>query len=116
MIEQAKNSYTWSVTYADGTVVREYDRPEGCGFAEVDAARVTQIRLEGGTTQHVVSLPDGAMPVFFRRHSIDIALSDGRQTARPVVHCVGWKSEQHAVYLFLFPDGRTLLSSNLQAV
>lgn len=114
-----QDAYQWHVTYVDGTSTSEYDdaRPDGRGWAEREATPVRAITLtrreQAGETVSIL-IPDGVTPIFFRRRSI--ALQPGMQTPLPTVHCIGWKREDDAVYLFIGEDGSTLLTDDLQAV
>jgi len=118
--EQIKDAYTWRATYRDGTQIHEFDDPEsvGRGFAEVDLTQVSRLRLvlPSGIPAHIVTVPEGATPVFFRRRSLEINLVQEESSQRPSVHCIGWKRGGESVYLFVFENGDTLLSSDLQAV
>lgn len=114
MLQQTKDVYEWFVLYKDGSSIREYDNPDGHGFSAVDSANVKQLTLTSSFCSHSVDVPDGATPVFFRRRSIEMH-PDG-QTQLPSVHCIGWKRENTAVYLFISEDGSTLLTDNLQAI
>lgn len=118
MIQQIKDVYTWGALYDDNSCIGEYDRLEGRGFAEVESARVKELLLLSlqGDSAHSVKIPQGATPVFFRRRSIEINPLQGSSEARPTVHCIGWKRGDEAVYLFIFDDGSTLLTNDLQAV
>jgi hypothetical protein len=121
MIEQAKEAYTWAALYIDGSYIAEYEPscPNGRGFAEVDATRVKQLRIASDDLHlrsHYVEVPEGATPVFFRRRSIALQPVDGQTTTLPTVHCIGWKHDDKAVYLFISDNGNTLLTDNLQAV
>lgn len=112
------DTYTWCAIYHDGTAISEFDRPEGRGFAEVEQSRVKDLLLlpqEGGET-YCMGIPLDAQPVFFRRRSIEINPLAGESRSRPTAHCIGWKSDETATYLFILPDGSTLLTDNLQAV
>lgn len=117
--EQIKDAYTWSVFYDDASLMSEYDREEGCGFADVDQSRVKALFLfptcGEGLPYNSVAIPQGATPVFFRRRSIELSLS-GDEGKRSTTHCIGWKRDDEASYLFIFDDGNTLLTNNLQAV
>lgn len=113
--------YTWQVLYTDDTSTSEYDetRPDGRGWAEREAKEVTTItlaRVADGTVVQSIDIPEGAEPVFFRRRTLTISLTDDSRQQGTLAHCIGWKSEQEAVYLFVFDDGSTLRSSDLQAV
>lgn len=110
--------YTWRVTYQDGSSLHEFDAVNtiGRGFAEVDSAKVKELKLASQNLTHSVEVPAGAEPVFFRRRRVAINLTDESTTPQPTVHCIGWKRGDEAVYLFVFDDGSTLLSDNLQAV
>ena len=116
--------YPWLVTYEDGTTTAEYDavRTDGRGWAEIETKPITSLALVAldGRVAHVVHLnPTFEAPVFFRRRQIALDGS-GNEQGRVTTHCIGWKStvpfEQSAVYLFVFPDGTTLLTDDLQAV
>lgn len=108
-----KDVYTWAALYHDGSSIQEYDRPDGHGFAVVDSAQVKRLTLVSDSSSHSVTMPAGATPVFFRRRSI--ALQPGGDPI-PTVHCIGWKRDDSAVYLFIGEDGSTLLTDDLQAV
>lgn len=116
MIEQVKDAYTWRAVYDEYSYHQETD--ENC-FADVDQSRVKALFLlplpgtEGDPQR--MDIPEGASPVFFRRRSIEINLATSEQ-ARKTVHCIGWKRGDEASYLFVFDDGSTLLTDNLQAV
>lgn len=130
--EQNKDKYTWEAVYKDDTAISEFDYPEGRGFADVDKDRVKELYIVGETQElrgHVVLVPDGAQPVFFRRRYMAIKTSDRTIRGVPTlhnaidasdliatVHCIGWKRDDKAVYLFVFEDGSSMLSDDLQAV
>lgn len=116
-----QDAYQWHVAYVDGTSTSEYDdaRPDGRGWAERDAKPVRAITLtrRGQAVEAAnIPVPDGATPVFFRRRRRSINLQVGTQTSLPAAHCIGWKRDSDAVYLFVFDDGSTLLTDDLQAV
>lgn len=115
-----KDAYTWRITYHDGRQVSEFDdeRPDGRGFAEIDSLQVKRLRLllPSGIPAHVVSIPDSATPVFFRRRTISINPNNDTASNRPVKHCIGWEKDEQAAYLFVFDDGSTLLTTDKQAV
>jgi hypothetical protein len=137
---KTQDVYTWSVVYDNATIVNEYDRSEGLGFAEVDSTRVKQLRLvdkaprqsihmeedpethdmnifgSSYVTTHCVDIPQGTTPIFFRRRPIEVNLAVNQATRLKTWHCIGWKSEQCAVYLFISDDGSSVLSDDLQAV
>lgn len=115
MINIAKDAYMWRVTYQNGTQIPEYDesRPEGRGFAEIDGS---QIRILGLDPGHHVIIPECAMPVFFRRRRMELNPNNDEEENLSTTHCIGWKSEKSACYLFVFGDGSTLLTDDLQAV
>lgn len=116
MIGQAIDVYQWCILYRDDVLLHEEDAEQG--FASVKRNQVkllTLIPLQGVPPHHV-NIPIGATPVFFRRRSIEVNLMQEQSTARPTVHCIGWKQGDTASYLFVFEDGSTLLSSDLQAV
>lgn len=108
--------YSWRATYSDGEHLDE-EHAVG-GFASVDQERCTALTLlyQGVVPVHVVHIPAGAKPVFFRRRRIAVNIFSEASEPHPTAHCIGWKrSEEDAVYLFVFEDGSTLLSNDLQA-
>lgn len=115
-----QEAYTWGAIYDDDTLINEYDREEGLGFAEVNQSRVKALFLYPtcgeGLPYNGVKIPQGATPIFFRRRRIVINLAQETSASRPTVHCIGWKKADEAVYLFVFDDGSTLLTNDLQAV
>lgn len=113
---QENDKYTWRISSHDGTQLEEQDAP--AGFASVDQTRVKRLRLvsRAGIPAHVVTVPDGATPVFFRRRSIALNLTEESSEPQGTVHCIGWKRDEQAVYLFVFDDEKTLLTDDLQAV
>lgn len=119
MIEQAQDAFTWYALYENDDFISEYDRPEGRGFAEVESARVKTLLLipcRGMEASHRVDVPAGATPIFFRRRSVEINPLQEETGNRTTTHCIGWKRGAQAVYLFVFDDGSTLLTNELQAV
>lgn len=109
--------YTWRAVYDDGKSAH-YEN-EGNSFADVDKERVSKLFLlpltEKGSV-HGIDIPIDAQPVFFRRRSIEISLTDGSKDQHPTKHCIGWKNDATALYLFVFEDDSTLLSDDLNAV
>jgi hypothetical protein len=114
MITTAKDVYTWRVTYYDGSTLDEYDesRPDGRGFAEIGEQQFSAVELIG---THRVSVPFGATPVFFRRRRTELNPNSDEET-HSTIHCIGWKKDDQACYLFIRDDGRTLMSTDLQAI
>lgn len=115
-VEKAQQeAFIWRAMYSDETVVCEEDVDK---FADVDASRVASLfllPLQGGAA-HRVDIPQGATPVFFRRHPLEINVMQGSGTLHPTTHCIGWKRGDEGVYLFVFDDGSTFLTNELQAV
>jgi len=117
-----KDVYTWHIIHCDDTETPEFDdaRPDGRGFAEADIATAKILLLlprEQCRRAHVVHIPPGAVPIFFRRRTVTINLNnDGEATPEPTVHCIGWRRGEKAVYLFVFDDDSSVLSTDLQAV
>lgn len=122
----APDAYIWCATYHNDVQTPEYDheRPDGRGFAEVDNAQVKALELwpvllspenQQMIPPHRVNVPNGATPVFFRRRKI-IMNPNTNQQDLVTTHCIGWKSDTDACYLFVFDDGSTMLSKDLQAV
>lgn len=117
MITLAKDAYTWTAFYSTDSAVYELDRPEGRGFAEVEKPLVKALGLDSETLPcHRAIIPESAEPIFFRRRSVEIKLSDESQMPRSTIHCIGWRRDDLGVYLFVFEDGSCLLSNDLQAV
>lgn len=117
----AKDTYLWGAVYTDGSLIGEYDRLEGRGFADVDAARVKELYIFPSASlpwkMHHVRIPSGATPVFFRRRSVAVNLTADEQQSHGTTHCIGWQRDGgEAVYLFVGDDGTTLLTDDLEAV
>ncbi len=120
-MDTQRDGYTWRVAYADGTYTNEYDavRPDGRAWSEREQKPVKAVTLtdpeQVAEREHSVLVPAGASPVFFRRRrvALDPASTEQRSST---AHCIGWKREEQGVYLFVFDDGATLLTSDFQAV
>lgn len=111
----ATEAYTWRAISQDGTALDEHDTTHG--FASVDQSHIKSVLLlHNDEPLHQVDIPEGAQSVFFRRRSIEMSLEDERAIDRGTVHCIGWKRDDDAVYLFIAEDGKTLLTNDLQAV
>lgn len=111
----AQDVYQWRAVYQDGSALNEQDATQG--FASVDQSHIKNVLLvRDDEPLHHVGIPEGAQAVFFRRRSLEMRLEDGRAIDRGTVHCIGWKRDDDAVYLFIAEDGKTLLTNNLQAV
>lgn len=111
-----QDAYTWRAYYGPGQgYLDEFHAV--AGFASVESG-CTALSLQNQETEaeHVVEIPSGATPVFFRRRSITVNLVDESTESRQTMHCIGWKRDDNAVYLFIGEDGSTLLTDNLQAV
>jgi hypothetical protein len=120
MINVTNDAYMWSAYTSTTTCMSEYDHKEGRGFAETNTLKIKTIEIEplvpGSLPTHRVDIPEGAVPVFFRRRKIELDPSAKNGEKRTTIHCIGWKHEEKAVYLFVFDNGSTLLTSDLQAV
>ena len=121
MILKAKDAYTWQVTYTDGTSTSEYDavRPDGRGWAEREVKLVQAIalvRVEDGREAASLTIPSDAEPVFFRRRAVTCNPIDESSQSGTLAHCMGWKHDNKAGYLFVFDSGETLFTDDLQAV
>lgn len=116
-MQKTQELYEWHVTYSDGMQTYEVDpsQPDGRGWAERESKPVAAVTLFSttGYASHSVVIPKGAEPVFFRRRGIVL---DGSGQRVPDVHCIGWEQDSRGVYLFIFSDDLTLLSSDKQAV
>lgn len=121
--ERIDDAFTWRAHYHDGQIVSEDDVPEGRGWAEVEKERVRALTLESRVqpfyfTQQT-QIPPGASPVFFRRRSVQVNASSPEATYNGTIHCIGWTrgaGEDGGVYLFIFEDGDTILTTDLNAV
>jgi hypothetical protein len=113
-----RDVYMWRVIYRDGTYTDEFDeaRPDGRGWREREDKPVAEIQLLAHDRDgHQMLIPIDASPVFFRRRSIELNPNVDMQIHR-TTHCIGWKYGEQAAYLFVLPNGSTLLTSDLQAV
>jgi hypothetical protein len=109
--------YTWRAVYDHGESC--HCENEDNSFTEVDKSRVTTLLLLPlaiGGTVHYIDVPSDAEPIFFRRRSVECSLTDGSRIQHPTKHCIGWKNDATAQYLFVFEDDTTLLTNDLQAV
>jgi hypothetical protein len=115
-----RDLWTWCAIYKDGKVLYEYDE-DGTehGFREVQPDQVESLCLLPSSTDQksytVRVNPKKVTPVFFRRRSIHMR-SDGEEAGRSVIHCIGWEDKDKSSYLFVFEDGSTLLTDDLNAV
>jgi hypothetical protein len=115
-----RDLWTWCAIYKDGGALYEYDE-DGTehGFREVKPDQVEALCLLPSSTEQksyeVKVDPTKVAPVFFRRRSIHIR-SDGEEGGRSVIHCIGWEGRNKSSYLFVFEDGSTLLTDDLNAV
>lgn len=121
MAIHVNDTYTWCVLYQDGTKTPEFDeiRPDGRGFAEVEdkpVQSITLARVDTGIQVADVAIPEDATPIFFRRRARLINPNDGTTLKSDTTHCIGWQCGDDVAYLFVFDDGTTLLTKNLQAV
>ena len=111
--------WTWRAVYKDGGEIKEYDDAGAeHSFREADSDRVKSIILEPSSSElppFTVDIKEGATPVCFRRRSIHIQ-GDGTESGRSTAHCIGWRTDDAAQYLFVFEDGSTLLTDDLNAV
>jgi hypothetical protein len=122
-LPRRQDTYTWCAIYDDGhTVISESDVGS---FADIHCADIPSSRVQTllllpmpGIERDLqrMDIPQDATPVFFRRRSVEINPLQGNARSRPTVHCIGWKRGDEATYLFVFDDGSTLLTDNLQAV
>jgi hypothetical protein len=125
-------AFTWRAIYHSGEIVSEFEESRdgsipqlGRGWAEVAAEQVRVVTLENPFltpyfTQQVV-IPEGARPVFFRRRRIEVNPASGESTPMPCIHCIGWVHEGGATdglgcYLFVFDDGSSILTSDLNGI
>lgn len=124
-VGERQDRYTWSVVYQDGAALAEYDEesPQGRGWADVaeKGGRVEHIILQGAGTVYSVCVPTEMEPVFFRRRTVELMIAQEKISSIGTVHCIGWHSRQGApaqgqAYLFVFEDGSSYLSDDLQSV
>ena len=111
-----RDIYTWRAVYEDGeTCVQENEENS---FADVDKTRAKTILLLSlfDDSSYRVDVPEGAIPVFFRRRSIRINPISGENNFSATAHCIGWKRNKEAEYHFVMGDGSVLITSDFQAV
>ncbi len=117
MTTQVKDIYQWIVLYQNDVLLHEEDAEQGFASVKQDEVKlITLLPIAEGVLPRHVAIPKGATPVFFRRRSIEIDPTQNTSSERPTVHCVGWKRGDESAYLFIFNDGSTLLTNDLQAV
>lgn len=124
LVQNQRERFTWLVKYKDGTVFQECDESgEGRGFASVRLADVESLALIGKNPEaFTVRVPEEAEPVFFRRRRVSFAPPEEEAREKLTTHCIGW-CFPHAdglpdagVYLFVFEDGSTLVTTDRQVV
>jgi hypothetical protein len=98
-------------------MMSEFDGGRKRGFAEANNGQIKAIELKPLDNQslpsHHVDIPVGAAPICFQRHK---GMDSTTNRADYSVRCIGFQYMHHACYLFVFDDGSTLLTSDLQAV
>lgn len=117
--------YNWIAYYNDGTILQEID-PEGDhGFADIDHSKLVQFLLvpqKEGFYPVVVSInvAEGQRLIFFRRTKIDFNITNGTESHRDRITCVGYQQTVQgtnvSVYNFIMPDGTSMLSNDHNAV
>ncbi len=118
------DQYTWRVEYTDGTTLDEIaEDGTVLPFGSVEIERVRALfvaSVHDIDHSFLVWLKNGQRPIFFRRRSIELNPNDGTQTVLPATTCIGWqetrKGRNVASYLFICPDGSTILTSDPMAV
>jgi hypothetical protein len=118
---QCRDLWSWMVVYRDGSAVYECQGESAPHAAWKDVndrlvAGLALIPRQAGLQQVVVHVPEGAVPVLFRRRQIELNMASGEQTGRQTIHCLGWEGFHNASYVFIFQDGSTLLTSDRNAV
>ncbi len=108
--------YQWQVIYHDDSHIYEQDATHGFLSIPQEGVKHVLIVSLDGQSAYRVDIPSQAQPIFFRRRQVALSLLDESSTPQPTIHCIGWKQAEQAVYLFVFEDGSTLLTSDLQAV
>ena len=109
MARGTTDDYQWVAHYADGTRVPEYVDGVARGWRDVAHARVVALSLiPTDPNQDVIrlELPQGAMPVLFRRRSVTVAYQDGWPvTSRETITVIGWESATASHYLAVSANG-----------
>jgi hypothetical protein len=121
--------YLWQLHFADGSVLLQ-DAGDGMlrEWATVTTllqgggriARIALIPTIAGLPAHLVSVPPGATPIYFR------LTKDGKPRRRaktprpPAIICAGWEYAEETpeigCYLFAFFDGSAVMSSRRDEV
>lgn len=119
LIKKTKDVYEWCVVYQDGTALHEYDHPDGYDWKDIGDKPIKEVWLlhpDLTNYGHHVAIPEGTTPICFRRRYITINLNGEDAQPHKTVHCIGWKRDEQACYLFVFENGSTLMTNDLQAI
>lgn len=114
-----RDDYLWRGHYSDQTTIDEIG-PDGVPrpFADIDLSRLKALELIGERS-YVVPISPGIRPIFFRRRRIETTM-DGAEVGRSTITCIGWQKTERGrnvqSFLFLFPDGSSVLSDDRNAV
>lgn len=115
------NNY-WLVTYRDGRVFPEYGvdgHARSWGDAPHEGVEeLLFMDMQAGLLVKV-EVPEGAEPVLFRRHRIEVDPTSGGEIGHTMIPCVGWRKDGEEHYRFALAGeapGQWLETSDFQAV
>lgn len=117
-----QDDYFWIAHYADQTSFDELD-PDGVArpFSAIDQSNLAAfevVAVKDGRS-FVVPVSHDRRVIFFRRRRIETTM-DGDEIGRSTVTCIGWQKTTHGrntqSFLFLFPDGSSVLTDDRSAV
>jgi hypothetical protein len=138
--------YLWQLHFADGSILnqdagdgglREWAVAQRLQESGGRVARIVLVPTTEGLPAHVVSVPEGATPVYFRRmaKAVKVLLGVGGEVEAeeappeeqpPAIICAGWEwppSGEYVdgtplvgCYLFAFHDGSCVMTANRDEV
>jgi hypothetical protein len=126
----------WVVEYSDGSFLTEYDEAGGRrGWKDIDVDRVKSMTIfatrEGLASSTVKMTSPTMRPIFFRRRTLSVNLSEGEAETAGTVTCLGWQrtdtytdpdhpdleiTRNVKAYAFHFGDGSVLITDDHNAV
>lgn len=107
----------WIVIYRDGTTFMEVDdQGRVSSWAAAPHENVEELQFVNAAMRPFlrVLVPEGAEPVLFRRHRLELD-PQAVEPLHDVIPCVGWRKGREAKYCFAV-DGRIIETNDLQAV
>ena len=128
--DNAQDAWHWVAHYTDNGTIGEYELDDdgnevAHSWQHIDMSKFHYLELipqRPWLGRHILALPDGARPIFFRRR-LALQELDSQQVVdsgiRPIT-CIGWQKtvegKNVASFTFLLEDGTSVLSDDRDAV